>query len=41
MEYFGESTQRIQNMRRALLDTQATVCTERAVLAQLGGKEEK
>ena len=33
MEYFGESTQRIQNMRRALLDTQATVCTERAVLA--------
>ena len=33
MEHFGESTQRIQNMRRALLDTQATVCTERAVLA--------
>ena len=33
MERFGESTLRIQRMRKALLDTQATVCTERAVLA--------
>ena len=33
MEHFGQSTQRIHSMRRALLDTQATVCTQRAVLA--------
>ena len=33
MEHFGQSTRRIQSMRRDLLDTQATVCTERAVLA--------
>ena len=33
MGYFEESTMRIQRMRRELLDTQATVCTERAVLA--------
>ena len=33
MERFGESTLRIQCMRKTLLDTQATVCTERAVLA--------
>ena len=33
MGYFEESTMRIQRMRRELLDTQATVCTQRAVLA--------
>ena len=33
MERFGESTLRIERMRKTLLDTQATVCTERAVLA--------
>ena len=32
MEPFGKSTPRIQRMRQRLLDTQATVCTERAVL---------
>ena len=33
MEHFGDSTLRIQRMRKALLETEATVCTERAVLA--------
>lgn len=33
MGHFGESTKRIQFMRQQLLDTQPTVCTQRAVLA--------
>lgn len=39
MNRFGESTPRIRFLRQQLLDTEATVCTQRAVLVTKAYKE--